>query len=250
MVSVKHSDHTGRYAVLYPAIAEAARRCAAERVGLIDVGRPAGLNLNVDRVGIFYGDNQTLGDVSSPVQLECLVVGDRRIPSVPIPDVAARIVLDRAPLDMCNPVHRNRIRPADDRSPHLDDEIALAESSPPQQISGEPITALADAVSCVPDRALPVVITTWSLSRFSPERRRRFVHALGEVSSARRTAWVSVEGVGVVPTIPTLGDRPVSGHSIIGLTVFEPSTALPRFDVAGDALGRCWSRGRFMSWFA
>jgi hypothetical protein len=35
MVSVKHSDHTGRYAVLYPAIAEAARRCAAERVGLI-----------------------------------------------------------------------------------------------------------------------------------------------------------------------------------------------------------------------
>ncbi len=137
--------------------------------------------------------------------------------------------------------------------PHLDDEIALAESSPPQQISGDPITALADAVSCVPDRALPVVITTWSLSRFSPERRRRFVHALGEVSSARRTAWVSVEGGvgGVVPTIPTLGgDRPVSGHSIIGLTVFEPSTALPRFDVAGDALGRCWSRGRFMSWFA
>src|SRR5262249_26228998 len=41
-------NETGRYAVLYPAIAEAARRVGADGVGLIDVGCSAALNLNVD----------------------------------------------------------------------------------------------------------------------------------------------------------------------------------------------------------
>ncbi|CAM03776.1 DUF2332 family protein [Saccharopolyspora erythraea] len=47
-------NETGRCAVLYPAIAEAARRVGANAVGLIDVGCSAGLNLNVDRVGITH----------------------------------------------------------------------------------------------------------------------------------------------------------------------------------------------------
>ena len=45
------ADESGRHTVLYPAVAEAARRMCASAVGLIDVGRPAGLNLNVDRSG-------------------------------------------------------------------------------------------------------------------------------------------------------------------------------------------------------
>jgi hypothetical protein len=39
------TNETGRCAVLYPAIAEAARRVGANAVGLIDVGCSAGLNL-------------------------------------------------------------------------------------------------------------------------------------------------------------------------------------------------------------
>src|SRR4051812_4706301 len=60
------ADETGHYAVLYPAIAEAARRSGAVAVGLIDVGGAAALNLNVDRVGITYSDGQSLGDPASP----------------------------------------------------------------------------------------------------------------------------------------------------------------------------------------
>ena len=52
----------GSCAVLYPAIAEAAHRVGANAVGLIDVGCSAGLNLNVDRVGITYGNGRSLGD--------------------------------------------------------------------------------------------------------------------------------------------------------------------------------------------
>ena len=58
------TNETGRCAVLYPAIAEAARRIGANAVGLIDVGCSAGLNLNVDRVGITYSNGQSLGDPS------------------------------------------------------------------------------------------------------------------------------------------------------------------------------------------
>ena len=71
------TNETGRCAVLYPAIAEAARRVGANAVGLIDVGCSAGLNLNVDRVGITYSNGQSLGDSSSPVQLPASVVGSR-----------------------------------------------------------------------------------------------------------------------------------------------------------------------------
>src|SRR5688572_15074191 len=52
---------TARCAVLYPAIAEAARRVGANAVGLIDVGgSSAGLNLHVDRVGITYSNGRSL----------------------------------------------------------------------------------------------------------------------------------------------------------------------------------------------
>jgi hypothetical protein len=73
--------------------------------------------------------------------------------------------------------------------------------------------------------------------------------ALGRLEAAaagRAVAWVSAEGVGVgvAPTIPTLGDRPASGHTIIGLALFGTS-AQP-----ADAIGRCWSRGQVLEWLA
>ncbi len=94
----------------------------------------------------------------------------------------------------------------------------------------------------MPADALPVVTTTWALSRLSPQRRAEFVQRLQEAGAGRTVAWVSVEGVGVAPTIPTLGDRPASGHSIVGLALYGRAAALV------ETLGRCWSRGRVLSW--
>ncbi|NUR97985.1 MAG: DUF2332 family protein, partial [Kribbellaceae bacterium] len=67
-------DEGGRHSVLYPAIGEVARRVGAGSVGLIDVGRSAGLNLTVDRVGVTYGNGQLLGDSASAVQVAASVV--------------------------------------------------------------------------------------------------------------------------------------------------------------------------------
>jgi hypothetical protein len=100
------------------------------------------------------------------------------------------------------------------------------------------------AVAEVPADALPVVITAWALSRLSREDRLRFLQGLDEAAAARTVAWVSVEGVGVAPAIPTRGDRHASGHSIVGLAVFD------RTAVRAEAIGRCWSRGRWLAWLA
>src|SRR6201993_3199196 len=78
---------SGRCAVLYPAIADAARRASANSIGLIDVGCSAGFNLNVDRIGITYSNGQSLGDPSSPVRLSASIVGDRPLPARAVPEV-------------------------------------------------------------------------------------------------------------------------------------------------------------------
>ncbi|MGH3258269.1 MAG: DUF2332 domain-containing protein [Streptosporangiaceae bacterium] len=243
------TNETGRGAVLYPAIAEAARRLGAKAIGLIDVGCSAGLNLNVDRVGITYSNGQSLGDPASPVQLSCSVVGDRPIPARAIPEVVTRIGVDLDPVDVTDSDDARWLRaclPPDrpEWAARLDAEMALAATAPPLLLRGDAFEVLPEAFARVPADALPVVTTTWALSRFPLESRPRLLHRLGEAAADRAVAWVSVEGVGVAPAVPTLGDRRASGHSIIGLARFDRSALL------AEAIGRCWSRGRFLAWLA
>jgi hypothetical protein len=240
---------TGRCGVLYPAITEAAHRVGADAVGLIDVGRSAGLNLHVDRVGITYSNGQTLGDPSSAVQLSSSVVGDRPLPTRAMPEVVARIGVDLDPVDVTDADDTRWLRAClwpdqPERAARLDAEMALAATAPPQLLRGNAVEVLPDAVARVPADALPIVTTTWALSRFPVESRLRFLHRLDDAAAGRPVAWVSLEGVGVAPSIPTLGDRRASGHSIIGLAVFDWSTART------EAVGRCWSRGRLLAWLA
>ena len=239
----------GRGAVLYPAIAEAARRAGADSVGLVDVGCPAGLNLGVDRVGVTYSNGQTLGDPSSAVQLTASVVGDRRIPERAIPRVVTRIVVDHDPVDVTDPEQARWLRAClepdrPERAARLEAELALATAAPPLLVSGDAVEVLPGALARVPADALPVVITTWALSPFSLESRLRFLQRLDEAATGRAVTWVSVEGVGVAPAVPTFGDRRASGHSIVGVTLFGHS------ELHAEGVGRCWSRGRFLSWLA
>ncbi len=240
-------NETGRCAVLYPAIAEVARRVGAHTVGLIDVGCSAGFNLHVDRVGIGYSNGQSLGDPSSPVQMSCSVVGEGPIPTRAMPRVVARIGIDLDPVDVTDADEARWLRAClwpdqTEQAARLEAEMALAAAVPPLLLRGDAVEVMSDAFARVPADALPVVTTTWALSRFSLESRLRFLHRLDEAAAGRAVAWVSVEGVGVAPAIPTLGDRRASGHSIIGLAVFDGSS------LRAEAVGRCWSQGRLMAW--
>jgi len=241
------TNETGRHAVLYPAIAEAARRVGASAVGLIDVGCSAGFNLSVDRVGITYGDGTRVGDPASPVQQSASVVGDRPIPTRAIPQVKARIGVDLDPVDVTDADSARWLRACvwPDQSAaaaRVDAEIALAATDPPLLLRGDAVEVSPEAFAQVPADALPIVTTTWAMPGLPLENRLRFLHRLDEAATDRPVAWVSVEGVGVAPAIPTFGDRRASGHSIIGLAVFDHSA------LHAEAIGRCWSRGRLLAW--
>ncbi|TKK80548.1 DUF2332 domain-containing protein [Kribbella jiaozuonensis] len=239
----------GNHAVLYPAIAEVARRVGAGAVGLIDVGCSAGFNLNVDRVGITYGNGQTLGDPSSPVQASASIVKEQAVPTHAMPEVVARIGIDPEPIDTSDVDEARWLRaclPPDqpEQTARLEGELELAASAPPFLMQGDAVDLLPDAIARVPADALPVVTTTWALSDLPLESRLRFLQRLDAAATNRPVAWVSVEGVGVAPAIPTFGDRPASGHSIIGLAVFSHST------LQAESVGRCWLRGQMLAWLA
>jgi hypothetical protein len=239
----------GRCGVLYPAVAEAARRADAGAVGLIDVHCAAGANLQVDRVGITYDPGQLLGDPSSPVQLPVSVVGGRPVPTQPMPEVVVRIGVDPDPVDGTDPDDARWLRAclAPDqpgRLARLEAELALTATAPPLLLRGDPLELLPDALARVPADVLPVVTTTWVLSRVPLEGRLRFLQRLADAAVDRAVAWVSAEGVGVAPAIATFGDRRASGHSIIGVAVFDRST------LRTEAVGRSWSQGRLLAWLA
>jgi hypothetical protein len=243
------TNETGRCAVLYPAIAEAATRVGAATVGLIDVGCSAGLNLNLDRAGISYSNGQFLGDPSSPLQLKCEVVGERAIPDRPMPDVVARVGVDLNPVDAANAddarwLHACLWPDQPERVERLNAAITLAAEAPPTLLQGDAIDVLPKAFALVPDDALPVVTTTWALSYFPLESRLRFLRRLDEAAKSRPVAWVSGEGVGIAPAVPTLGDGRGAPHSVVGLALFSAAS------LRADAIGRCHPHGRWLEWLA
>lgn len=243
------AGETGRCAVLYPVIAEAAHRAGATAVGLVDVGCAAGLNLTVDRVAVAYDNGQTLGDPSSPVRMSARIVGKRPVPTWPIPEVVTRVGLDEDPVDVTDPDDARWLRACvwpdqREQAARLDAELALVAAGPPLLLTGDVVALLPDALARVPETALPVVTTTWALSSLPVESRLRFLQCLDTAATDRTVAWVSVEGVGVAPAVPTFGDRHASGHSILGLALLEHGA------LRADAVGRCWSRGRVLSWLA
>jgi len=166
-----------------------------------------------------------------------------------MPEVVTRIGIDLDPVDVTDADEARWLRAClspdqPERAARLDAELALAATAPPLLLRGDAVEVLPDALARVPADALPVVTTTWALSSFPLESRLRFLQRLDEAATHRTVAWVSAEGVGVAPAIPTFGDRRASGHSIIGLALFGHS------GLRADGIGRCWSRGRLLAWLA
>src|SRR5680860_1485356 len=175
------ANETGRCAVLYPAIAEAARRVGANAVGLIDVGCSAGLNLNVDRVGITYSNGQSLGD---PLRLIRPQAGAQP-PGVIRVGHVDRIKVDVPDADAARWLRACLWPNQPERVARLEAEIALAATAPPLLLQGDAVEVVPDAFARVPADALPVVVTTWALSHFPLESRLRFLHRRGSTGAGR-----------------------------------------------------------------
>jgi hypothetical protein len=183
------------------------------------------------------------------VRLSARVVGERPVPARPVPPVVARIGVDPDPLDVTDPDDarwlRACVRPDQrERAARLEAEIALVAADPPVLLRGDAVEVLPDALARVPAGALPVVTTAWTLSGLPTADRLRFLSRLDAAAAHRPVAWVPVEGVGVAPAVPTLGDRAASGHSTVGVVGADGPV------LHAEAVGRCWSRGRVLAWLA
>jgi hypothetical protein len=241
------TNETGRGAVLYPAITEAAHRVGADSIALIDVGCSAGLNLTVDHADINYSDGSHLGDEASPLQLACQVTGERAVPNRSMPTVVSRIGIDLNPVDPSDPADARWLRAClwpdqPERIARLDAAIALAARHERTLLPGDALERLPDAFAMVPNGALPVVMTTWALAYFSHEDRLRFLRRLDERAARGPLAWVSAEGVGIAPAVPTMGDSRMAAHSVVGIAVADG----PALRV--DAVGRCHPHGQWLEW--
>jgi hypothetical protein len=164
-----------------------------------------------------------------------------------MPEVVGRIGIDLAPVDISDEADARWLRAClwpdqPERAERLDAAKRLSAMHPATLLAGDALEVLPHAFALVPPGAVPVVVTTWALAYFSLEDRLRFLRRLDEYGATRPLAWVSAEGVGIAPAVPTLGDSRLSGHSVVGLAVFDGA------DLRVNAIARCHPHGQWLEW--
>lgn len=175
-------------------------------VGLVEVGSSAGLCLYADRYSYAF-DGRPVGPPSA-VHLACTTSGPVPVPDR-LPDVVARVGVDRNPLDPADPDDRAWLRaliwPGPNAAPRLerlDAAAAIAAAEPATVLTGDLVERLPDALALLPPDCTPVVFHTAVLIYLERERREEFaalVRSLG-------VRWIAQESAGVVPgTPPDLG---------------------------------------------
>jgi hypothetical protein len=247
LLSTRHTqtNEPGRAAVVALGLATAADEWAGEPIGLLDAGCSAGLNLLVDRYRIEYGGLGALGPADSPVTIRCEVRGESALPTE-LPTIAARIGLDRAPVDVTMAEDARWLLacvwPDTGRLARTAAAIELARRYPLDLMAGDMIGDLNAALDTF-DPALPVVVvTTSSCAYLSVDERLGFRAVIEHRARRQRLAWLSVESAGVVdvvPVPPATADE-ATAASVLGLVTFDTGR------VVGRGLARCQGHGAWL----
>jgi hypothetical protein len=171
-------------------------------VGLVEVGSSAGLCLYPDRYSYEF-DGRPVGPRSA-VHLACSTTGPVPVPDG-LPDVAARVGIDRNPLDPADPDDQAWLRaliwPGPNAAPRLDRldaAAAIATDEPATVLTGDIIDRLPDALDLLPAECTPVVFHTAVLAYLERARREEFVALVRSLG----VRWIAQEAAGIVPGIP------------------------------------------------
>jgi hypothetical protein len=245
-----NTNEVGRSALIGPALSTVASRFAAP-LGHVDVGCSAGLNLLCDRYRLDYGAAGATGPVDAPVQIQCDVVGGSPPIAPSLPTIAARVGLDREPLDVFD---SRQMRwqlacawPDTGRLPRTRLAQEEARRAQLELVRGDAIEDVGELIARLPPEATAVVTTTWVVSYFSPEQRTGFRDALAAASESRPVAWISADLRGVVGVIPTDGapsDANGVEWSVLGLVTYRDGHAVP------ELLGYGHPHGSGLDWRA
>lgn len=228
------TNEVGRSSLIVHALWELAA-VGIERVGLLDVGCSAGLNLLLDRYshrftcdasehsehagrsGLWAPVEWTPAEESGtgassgqPVELECSLRGFPR-PEPHEVSIVERLGIDPDPIDPSDPERTRWLEACVwpdqiDRLARLRGALAIARSTPPPirrdgAVGG--LTAGLETVGADPT-VLPVVVNTWVLAYLTEHERRDYARLLDEFGRRRDLTWLYAEAPDDCPGL----DRP------------------------------------------
>jgi hypothetical protein len=243
------TNEVGRSAVLAPAMTVVAERFGAP-LALIDAGSSAGLNLRCDRYRLDYGELGATGPADAAVRIECHVVAGRPPIAPALPPVAARVGIDRAPVDLDDADAARWLLactwPDTGRLARTEQAIAEARRDRPDIVAGDVFEELPRVLERLPREAIACVLTTWVLAYSRRDGRQAFVGLLRNAGRRRPVAWISAEDPNVLPHFEPgdLPDHDGTRPSLLGLTVCDGD----RFDAR--ILGYVHPHGLWMDWRA
>jgi hypothetical protein len=216
------TNEVGRSALLWPALAELARRCGGRPLALLDFGCSAGLNLGLDRFHMRYllpsdpaGGVARSWQAGAPagqaaLQLDCLLLGSATptgarpagLPPTETPAwrIATRCGIDPEPVLPHDEAGLRWLRaclwPSDaPRLARFDAALALLRREGHvirRETDGA--AAIARWLDGLPPAVQPVVVNSWVLTYMAPEALRSHIHQLKALVRERGLAWLSGEG--------------------------------------------------------
>lgn len=197
------TNEVQRAAVLFPAVAQAARDAGGPRgaIALLEVGCSAGLLLGMDRFAYRYqcdgGEQFTAGPAKAGVGLHCAVEG-AGFPRPPKKlTVGAKIGLDRAPVDTGDEDELAWLEAcvwADqpERARLLRTAAAQAKDRA-ELVAGDAVRDLAATALRLPVELPVVVFTSSMMAHMAEDARQPFVAAIAGMAAQRPVWWVCSE---------------------------------------------------------
>ena len=191
------TNEPGRCGLLLPAFGHA-RRLFDRPLFLIEVGASAGLNLLFDQYRYEYSDGRACGPPSTVV-IRTELRGPRECP-VPdtVPEVAGRIGVDIAPVDVTDAGATRWIEaliwPDElDRIELHRKAVATARAAPPRIIGGDALDVVPDVLAEAPPGATPCVYHSHTTCQMSESWRRQFAACIARLARDRDLVHISLE---------------------------------------------------------
>lgn len=230
------TNEVGRSAAIL-AVLSTLRAAGTDRVGIVDAGCSAGLNLHVDAYG-YDLSGTVVGDPAATPRISCELRG--AMPPTVLPQIADRVGLDQSVVEVTDPAATSWLLaclwPDDlDRFRRLEAalDVAIARRDEVRFVEGDMVERIADSAALVTDDVRLVIMDCWAAAYLPPSRRGELAAAIARIAAARPVTWVSMEAPAVCRDLGVLGADAVLSHpgssvvcvTTLGATPTSPSLA-------------------------
>ena len=231
-----------RCAVVLPALASLPRVAAAGgRVGLLEIGPSAGLNLRLDQYRYEYESEDrtrvSWGDASATPLLRCAVRGATPPPMPDRLEVEARRGLDLNAIDLSDPVALRWLRALIwpehvERARLMDEALAHVATVPVEIEEGDATREIAEQIARLPEDVPRVLFATHVVYQIPRQGLLALLDGVAEASRAAPVDFIIMESSG-------------EGDSRVDHFAFEGGAQQGR-----TLLGHADSHGRWIEWGA